>query len=70
MSPARTGIAVRDAVGGRCRPRVAPPGVGSRPGGAASPRVEVTTSLASAEIYLQGAHVTAYAPRGARRFSS
>ncbi len=26
-------------------------------------RVEVETSLASAEIYLQGAHVTAYAPR-------
>ena len=27
------------------------------------PRLEVETSLARAEIYLQGAHVTAYAPR-------
>jgi glucose-6-phosphate 1-epimerase len=28
------------------------------------PRVEVASPLASGEIYLQGAHVTAYAPRG------
>jgi glucose-6-phosphate 1-epimerase len=28
------------------------------------PRVEVATPLARAEVYLQGAHVTAYAPRG------
>ena len=28
------------------------------------PRLEVETALARAEIYLQGAHVTAYAPRG------
>jgi glucose-6-phosphate 1-epimerase len=30
------------------------------------PRVTVTSDLASAEIYLHGAHLTSYAPRGAR----
>src|SRR6188472_2029775 len=35
-------------------------------GRSALPRVVVTSELASAEIYLHGAHLTAFQPRGAR----
>jgi glucose-6-phosphate 1-epimerase len=44
--------------------RPLPPGVRLTTGQGDLPRLEVATALASAQVYLHGAHVTAYAPRG------
>jgi glucose-6-phosphate 1-epimerase len=58
VNPEPTVIAFRDGSASL------PPGVRLTAGRSGLPRVEVTTSLASAEVYLQGAHVAAYAPGG------
>jgi D-hexose-6-phosphate mutarotase len=58
VTPAGGSSAGRPAGGGPL-----PPGVHLTPGRGGLPRVEVATPLARAEVYLQGAHVTAYAPR-------
>ena len=59
MTPAVGSLADRPAGGGPL-----PPGVHLTAGRGGLPRVDVTTPLARAEVYLQGAHVTAYAPHG------
>ena len=45
-----------------------PDGVTLSPGRGGLPRVAVSTPLAEAEIYLHGAHVTHFQPRGARPY--